>query len=363
MSLLGGQFLADIEHICLGSVSYDSDTSSSATSRSVGSIVSDASRASDGSRGCRPRVTNTTVASRSHCFTFPSHLPHLVQENLLLPDSDNNFETQEQYPEVQPTSDKDSSKAFFKCNSHKAQCNCDHSDSESVPPDQHSLNYSRRLIPEGELTVITGHGSDISEPLSRQTKVASESVRSLTSTPTETGKFSDEDHEREGKETNTICDSPCIEGIASHLQDSSNQNYEILCEGNSALQNKSSTSKKESKDGTEAKRKTFLLAECDHQGGEVSQVLQSPKTQVEESQEESNSGNDSGQGKEAQNAAALTFYLQKGCGAKILVALDQLGVAVSVLYERCNFLLPLTRCKPFVLVTALYLIMLLLCLS
>lgn len=357
VSLLGGQFLADIEHICLGSVSYDSDTSSSATSRSVGSIVSDASRASDGSRGCRPRVTNTTAASRSHCFTFPSHLPHLVQEHLL-PDSDHNSETQEQLPEVQPASDKDSSKAFFKCNSHKAQCNYDPSDSESVLPDQHPLNYSRRVSPEGELTEITGHRSVFSEALSRQTKGASESVDIPNSTPTDNGKFSDEDHEREAKETNTICDSPCSEGMGSHLQDNSNQNCEIICEGNSTLQNKSSASEKESNDGTEAERKTFQLTECDNQVGEVPQALQSPKTRVEETQEESNSGNDSGQGKEAQNAAALTLYLQKGCGAKILVALDQLGVAVSLLYGRCNFFSPLTRCKPFVLVT-LHFIMLL----
>lgn len=80
MSLLGGQFLADIEHICLGSVSYDSDeASSSATSRSVESIISDAaSLVSDGSRGCRPRITKRVVAKnrRSHSFKEPQDSSH-----------------------------------------------------------------------------------------------------------------------------------------------------------------------------------------------------------------------------------------------------------------------------------------------
>ncbi|KAK7071964.1 hypothetical protein SK128_010244, partial [Halocaridina rubra] len=57
VNLLSSQFLADIEHICLGSASYESDVSSSATSRSVESIVSDASQTSDTGKGCRPRIT------------------------------------------------------------------------------------------------------------------------------------------------------------------------------------------------------------------------------------------------------------------------------------------------------------------
>lgn len=329
MSLLGGQFLADIEHICLGSVSYDSDTSSSATSRSVGSIVSDASRASDGSRGCRPRVTNMTAASRGHCFTFPSHLPHLVQEHLL-PDSDHNFETLEQLAEVQPTLDEDTPKKFFSGSSQKVQSTHDPYDSESVLPDQQTTNYSSRLSSEGELTENRSQRSAISETSSRLAKSTSEDVHTPDSTPTENGKLSDEDPEREAKETNTICESPCSEGMAKDSQDNSNPDHELKYEGNSTLQNKSSASEKENDDGTEAQGREFQE--------EVPQILQSPKVEVEESQEGSNSGKDSGQGKEAQNAAALTHYLQKGCGAKILVALDQLGVAVSLLYEECNLI-------------------------
>ncbi|CAL4142217.1 unnamed protein product, partial [Meganyctiphanes norvegica] len=67
VSLLGGQFLADIEQICLGSASYDGDSASSATSNtSLQSLESCAS--SDGPRdptsataqhhGCRPRVSS-----------------------------------------------------------------------------------------------------------------------------------------------------------------------------------------------------------------------------------------------------------------------------------------------------------------
>lgn len=323
MSLLGGQFLADIEHICLGSVSYDSDTSSSATSHSIGSIVSDASHASNGSKGCRPRVTNITAANQGHCLNFPSHLPHLVQEHLL-PDSDHSFETQEQFPDVQPTLDKNNSKAFFRGNSKKVQCTYDPYESESVLLGQHTLNYSNRFSSEGELAKNTEHGSAFSETLSRHTKGTS-SVHNSNNSPTEKGKLSDKDHEKEVKETNTICDYSCSEGLSKHSQDNGNERQNL------ENKNKISTSEINSNYGTEAQRKLFQLAACGNQQEKVPQVLQSPKAQVEESKLNSNSVNDYGQGKEAQNAAALTHYLQKGCGAKILVALDQLGVAVSFL--------------------------------
>lgn len=337
MSLLGGQFLADIEHICLGSVSYDSDTSSSATSRSVGSIVSDASRASDSSRGCRPRVSNT-IASRGHRFTFPAHLPHLVQEHLL-PDSDHNLETQEHSAEVQPTLDKDMSKSNFKDNSQKVECGHDPYDSESVVADKHSLNYSSRFSSESEPTEGVGHGSTFTEAAGSQMRGTTEGIHSPNSTPTENGRFSDEDHERKGKETNIVCDSPCNEGMTNHPQENSNQNQDPKNEVSSAFQNKSSILERDSNEGTEVQRVVLQLADCDTQEEEAPQVLQSPKAQVEEIQEASNSGNDSGQGKEAQNAAALTHYLQKGCGAKILIALDQLGVTVSLCYGDFNYLL------------------------
>ncbi|XP_063878429.1 lysosomal-trafficking regulator-like isoform X2 [Scylla paramamosain] len=295
VSLLGGQFLADIEHICLGSVSYDSDASSSATSRSVGSIVSDASRASDGSRGCRPRVTSTATAARSHRFTFPSHLPHLVQEHLL-PDSDHIGENQEHSPEAQPSQDKDSKP--WGCNSEK----------------------------EGR--EIAGEESTLSGASSLQMKGTKKEAHSSNVTPTENGNDSGTDHGEENK-SNSLSQSPCSEGTTQPPQDHGNQTPEPKKEAtlvsipHSPSQDKSSGAEQEGDDAPEAERDESLPVRCEGQGEEV---LQSPKTQAEENQEASNSGNDSGQGKEAQNAATLTHYLQKGCGAKILVALDQLGV-------------------------------------
>lgn len=44
-----------------------------------------------------------------------------------------------------------------------------------------------------------------------------------------------------------------------------------------------------------------------------------------------NAASETVQGHEAQNAATLKRYLLQGCGAKILVVLDQLGVTVSML--------------------------------
>lgn len=320
VSLLGGQFLADIEHICLGSVSYDSDTSSSVTSRSVGSIVSDASRASDGSRGCRPRVTNTTVVSRGHHF-FPSHLSHLVQEHLL-PESDHNFETQECLSEIQPSMDKDSLEASFIGSSHKIQCTYDPSDLEYALPDQLAQNYSSKLN-FGESKNATS-----SEVWDKQTRGTAGGVHRPNTTSSENGKISDEDHE--GKESNTVCNSTCIEEMTKHLQDHKSQGKDTKRRGKSASQTQSYAPEKNSSNDTEPQRE---LAEYDSKGEDMPQVSQPLKPQDEESVEGGNSRNDSGQGKEAQNAAALTHYLQKGCGAKILIALDQLGVSVSFIVK------------------------------
>lgn len=332
VSLLGGQFLADIEHICLGSVSYDSDASSSATSRSVGSIVSDASRASDGSRGCRPRVTNT-AAARGHRFTFPSHLPHLVQEHLL-PDSDHNCENQEHLAEAQLSLDKGSSKLAFKGTRQETECNLDTYDSDSVPADQsttHTANEPWKYNSESEATENAGQGSAFSGDSSQQIKGTNKNAQSSNITPTENGNDTNKDH-REGNVPNSLSQSPCSEGVCKP-QNHDNQSPDKRNEGNEVTldvpsQDKSSEGEQGSDDAPEAQRDESLPMHCEAQGEELPQ---SPKTQAEESQEGSNSGNDSGQGKEAQNAATLTHYLQKGCGAKILVALDQLGVVVSVL--------------------------------
>ena len=322
VSLLGGQFLGDIEHICLGSVSYDSDASSSATSRSVGSIVSDASRASDGSRGCRPRVTNTSTATRGYRFTFPSHLPNLVQEHLLL-DSDLTSENHN-------LPDKGGSKVAFKGTRQGTQCILDTYDSDGVPANQsptHTPDQPWRNDSENEPTENANQ-----EPVF--SGATSEQVKGTNTTPTENGNNSDNDLTQD-KEPNDLSQYPCNGDTTEPSQNHTNQTPEPEYIGrkgsedinHSPSHDKSSETEEETDDAPEAERDETLPMRSEGQGEDPPHS----NTQEEESQEGSNSGNDSGQGKEAQNAAALTHYLQKGCGAKILVALDQLGVVVSVL--------------------------------
>ncbi|XP_068245807.1 lysosomal-trafficking regulator isoform X3 [Palaemon carinicauda] len=83
INLLSAQFLADIEHICLGSASYESDVSSSATNRSVESIVSDGSQASDFGKGCRPRVTARQFGRRTVPLRETSKLPNAQHEQFM----------------------------------------------------------------------------------------------------------------------------------------------------------------------------------------------------------------------------------------------------------------------------------------
>ncbi|XP_066957517.1 lysosomal-trafficking regulator isoform X3 [Macrobrachium rosenbergii] len=83
INLLSAQFLADIEHICLGSASYESDVSSSATSRSVESIVSDGSQASDFGKGCRPRVTGKQLGRRTVSLRETSKSPCAQHEQFM----------------------------------------------------------------------------------------------------------------------------------------------------------------------------------------------------------------------------------------------------------------------------------------
>ncbi|KAG7172070.1 hypothetical protein Hamer_G001063, partial [Homarus americanus] len=277
VSLLGGQFLADIEHICLGSVSYDSDASSSATSRSVESIISDASQVSDGSRGCRPRVTKRPSTGRSHSFKASLSLSQAFQ------DSDND-----------------------KCFSELLPVNLDQAKEQTQRTGGEGLECTK-----------------------------TERLKSSNTVQAETNKQEELESIRIGD--GGQCESESLGNETVHTpQDIYNQNS-CFKNGESAvdISNESSILKPES---------TLVSHEADNtatQGiAESSSAV--PKSSLHSNANVSSSpivndpapaasttgtGQDLGQGNEAQNAIFLKHYLLHGCGAKILIALDQLGVA------------------------------------
>nr|XP_027233429.1 uncharacterized protein LOC113824841 [Penaeus vannamei] len=255
VSLLGGQFLADIEHICLGSASYDSDaSSSSATSRSVESIISDTSHVSDASGGCRPRVSKKASNGRSP-------LVRDCVESTNIHDIGNKY--QKDITALSETTRDLSISTDTKC--------------VSVVED----NYTCTEIRTKENKEFTNGGEE-SDVVKEDTWVSKEL------------------HAEKCQNESLLNTMELNEGL---VHSSREQSDPIFTSNQSNLNSSQSAPASTS-------------SHSDHD-------LQPPQ----------NAASETVQGHEAQNAATLKRYLLQGCGAKILVVLDQLGVTISILKD------------------------------
>lgn len=292
MSLLGGQFLADIEHICLGSASYDSDaSSSSATSRSVESIISDTSHVSDASGGCRPRVSKKASNGRSP-------LVRDCVESTNIHDIGNKY--QKDITALSETTRDLSISTDTKC--------------VSVVED----NYTCTEIRTKENKEFTNGGEE-SDVVKEDTWVSKE--------------LHAEKCQNESLcEHNGTCNNNSQDD--SH-QDSANAILNgkgaRLAYSESAIPNANSNKNEGLVHSSREQSDPIFTSNQSNLNSSQSAPASTSSHSDHDLQPPQNAASETVQGHEAQNAATLKRYLLQGCGAKILVVLDQLGVTVSML--------------------------------
>lgn len=293
VSLLGGQFLADIEHICLGSASYDSDaSSSSATSRSVESIISDTSHVSDASGGCRPRVSKKTSNGRSPA----------VRDCV---DSTNIHDIGNKYQkDITALSEATRELSISTETKHV-----------SVVEDDFACTEIR-IKDKKEFT----SGGDESDVLKEDTWVSKEL-------------------HAEKCQNESLCEHNGTCNNNSH-DDSHQDSANVIVNGKGArLSNSESAipnATSEENEGSvhssrERKDPIFTSNQSNSHDSNHSAPASTSSQSDRDQRPPQNAASEAVQGNEAQNAAILKRYLLQGCGAKILVVLDQLGVTVSML--------------------------------
>ncbi|XP_069997726.1 lysosomal-trafficking regulator isoform X2 [Penaeus vannamei] len=287
VSLLGGQFLADIEHICLGSASYDSDaSSSSATSRSVESIISDTSHVSDASGGCRPRVSKKASNGRSP-------LVRDCVESTNIHDIGNKY--QKDITALSETTRDLSISTDTKC--------------VSVVED----NYTCTEIRTKENKEFTNGGEE-SDVVKEDTWVSKE--------------LHAEKCQNESLcEHNGTCNNNSQDD--SH-QDSANAILNgkgaRLAYTESAIPNANSNKNEGLVHSSREQSDPIFTSNQSNLNSSQSAPASTSSHSDHDLQPPQNAASETVQGHEAQNAATLKRYLLQGCGAKILVVLDQLGV-------------------------------------
>ncbi|XP_071541821.1 uncharacterized protein [Panulirus ornatus] len=268
VSLLGGQFLADIEHICLGSVSYDSDASSSATSRSVESIISDASQVSDGSRGCRPRVIKKTNTGKSHSFKDS------IDPSQALQDTDK-----------------------AKHHSELLLVSVDHTKEPS--DNTHGLLECTQIEKQESLNTV---------PAGNKRQVDFSCTKDHDSRKCQNESLSKEKDVLHEYHNHSSCSKiETVVGLVEPGSVSPGKDVDVT-ETQVVSEFSSSVNKSSQHSPAQASSSSVNCGQT---------VVASTK----------NTGQEASHGNEAQNAASLKHYLLHGCGAKILVALDHLGVA------------------------------------
>lgn len=329
MSLLGGQFLADVEHICLGSVSYDSDASSSATSRSVGSSVSEVSRASESSRGCRPRVVARPLVKSGRTAVDSVQLPRNPGRSRGC-DSGQSSESQDQLVDMQgqvPEYERQE-----KCDdrlvlSHQHQ-------------DQHTNSVHDSFLHHSGEIAVRGHDTQDVTP-TEDTRVDICSTKSTVPERQQSTSSPQSRTTQQEKETSEVLENGVECPHESHASDSSFNEHSQDTSNQTPTPRTTRTLSHTDKDTAHGSNRTSRSTAAPPQESRQPQGStgrQGAKTTPQDGESE--------QGKESQNAAMLRKYLLHGCGAKILITLDRLGVAVSTFvlqYEYITFLIFITR--------------------
>lgn len=319
VSLLGGQFLADVEHICLGSVSYDSDASSSATSRSVGSSVSEVSRASEGSRGCRPRVVARPMVKAGRTTVDTAQLPRTPGRSRGC-DSGQSSENQDQVVDIQgqvteyQRQEKSDDRLVMSCQ-HQDQ----HTPAGVTFDHDSALHHPSEMVvrEHDDRSNITSVIQDVTP--TEETRVDGCATKS-TGVERENSPLSrscQQEKETSGVLENGVeCpnESHASDSFNEHSQDTSNQ---------TPTPRSTKTLNQTDKEPVHSNRMNRSNAPQESRPPQGSSGRQGIKPAPQDGESE--------QGKESQNAAMLRKYLLHGCGAKILITLDRLGVAVSIL--------------------------------